>query len=285
MKYPDVYIVGAAKSGTTALANLLKSSDEVFVPEVKEPHFHIAECINGKIPFVIKSDDEYSGLYSRAREDQVKIDASVLYLPFYEKAIPNIKKYSGDDAKIIIILRDPLQRAISAYKHSLRYNAKENLSFDEAVRADRERRHGNPMLCYKWLSEYSPQVKAYDANFSNLLILSSEDFRLYPQEVLASVSEFLEVSEITYSQDIESNKGDFSWKSNFFRMFLNKVFPGQFRYQFRRYLPGLYKAIKKLVFMVFGRKSVPEISVSEETRALFAQEKIEIDEYLGGRLK
>ena len=132
MKKPNFLIVGAAKSGTTSLFHYLKQHPEVFMPDLKEPQFLVCEKIKGRLHKYIDSAAEYYELFEKSTE-KCAGEASVFYLYYFEEAIKNIKKELGSDVKIIIVLREPVSRAISAYEHVLRNNPKEKLSFKEAL--------------------------------------------------------------------------------------------------------------------------------------------------------
>ncbi len=124
-------------------------------------------------------------------------EASVFYLYYYETAIENIKKYLGSDVKIIIILRDPVERAFSAYNHTLQNNPDENLkSFGAALNAEEGRMKVDkvsPMLYYKSMGLYYESVAAFKQNFKNVLVLDYEGLIKHPDNMLKQVFDFLEV--------------------------------------------------------------------------------------------
>ena len=120
---PNFLIVGAAKAGTTSLAKYLGAHPDIFIPEQKELRFFIKDTIlqiNPKDPLLegilkqsILDKEEYFSLFDV--KEKLTGDASVHYLYHHEEAILNIKKYVGD-VHIIIMLRNPVKRAISNYE-------------------------------------------------------------------------------------------------------------------------------------------------------------------------
>ena len=118
----------------------------------------------------IKTFDEYKSLFRNSKECTARGEASIENLYYHKNAILNIKKYIGDP-KIIIILRNPVARAYSAYSF-LRRDGWETLTFKDALMREAERK----TLGYKWMwryreaGMYSRQVEAYLQNFSKVKI-------------------------------------------------------------------------------------------------------------------
>ena len=135
---PNFLVVGAAKSGTSSLHNYLNQHPEIFMPSfrdgvnVKEPQFFVRESVMDRLHSGIWNWQDYKDLFFQVKDEKAIGEASVFYLYYFEEAINNIKKYLGDQIKIIIILRNPIDRAYSAYQHVSR-SMKEELSFEEAL--------------------------------------------------------------------------------------------------------------------------------------------------------
>ncbi len=117
LKLPDFFIVGAPKAGTTSLFQYLQSHPEIFMCPVKEPNYFAYEEISrNKLYYKqnsVKTLPEYERLFVNAGHQQVIGEASVSYL-FYPGTAAHIKKLIPR-AKIIIILRNPTDRAFSHY--------------------------------------------------------------------------------------------------------------------------------------------------------------------------
>lgn len=204
VRLPNFLIVGAAKAGTTAIASYLAQHPQVYMSPIKEPKFISSHFV--KFPlrgpgddfvegFTVKRFGEYRGLFRRAYRERAVGEASVENLYFYRRAIPVIKRVLGD-VKIIIVLRNPVERAFSAYKMMVR-DGREALSFEEALREEPERMRSNweYLWFYQDVGRYYHQVKAYLHAFSNVRVFLFEDFRRDAPVFMRSVYRFLGVDE------------------------------------------------------------------------------------------
>jgi len=201
---PNFFIVGAAKSGTTSLSFYLEQHPEVFISPLKEPYFFSSQFKDKDLPpggigddwprnFVINNLDEYLSLFRHAKNEKAIGEATAGYLYYYKRAIPKMKQLFGD-VKILIILRNPVSRAFSAYKHLVR-DMRETKSFEDALELEEYRKQNN--WEYLWhltsLGYYHDQVKAYLENFSQVKVLFFEDIIKNPQELMKEVFRFLDV--------------------------------------------------------------------------------------------
>ncbi|MEM1339444.1 MAG: sulfotransferase [Bacteroidota bacterium] len=214
MSKPNFLIVGAAKCGTTSLAKYLDLHPEVFIPEIKEPRFLIADALkkvskrDPSYNYIIKNSilnpNEYFNLFAGRTENAIG-EGSVHYLYHYEEAIPNIVKHLGWETKIIILLRNPVDRAISNWK----YQDKDFVDFRSALDLEdqRIRENYNSFWYYKRLGYYFEQVKAYQDNFTDVKVVLFEDFILKTDEVMREMFAFLEVSvDYTIDSYLQHNK-------------------------------------------------------------------------------
>jgi hypothetical protein len=204
IQLPDVLIVGAAKSGTTSLTNYLIQHPKVSIPQ-KEPNFFsfygrtyetMPTLIRDKAIFTLPA---FEALYQKTPEGQVIIDASVSYLTLYKESIENIQKLYGDQInrlKIIIILRNPVDRAFSHYVMFKRNNV-ETLSFEEAIKPEiaHSRIMQNPGFNYLENSLYAHRVEAYLKAFKNVKIYLTQDLKK-PDVVLNDVLSFIGLEQI-----------------------------------------------------------------------------------------
>ena len=124
---------------------------------------------------VIQSLEEYQGLFKEAKPGQLCGDISPDYLYFYQNAVPKILNEINAQVPIIIVLRNPIDRAYSNYLHRIR-EGWENLSFEEALNAEEERRAANWAWGWNYVDVglYAEQVKAYTDSFERVLILLFE---------------------------------------------------------------------------------------------------------------
>lgn len=197
-------IVGAQKTGTTSLNNYLKQHCEVFMPErLKEPKFFVSPIIkkiNRNQPLWLKTMNntvfnwrDYLKLFANVQKEKAIGESSVAYLYYYNTAISLIKKYLKD-IKIIISLRNPVNRAFSAYLH-LRRDSHENISFEEALKEEDKRKRLNwvPLYHYTSIGFYYNQVKAYLDNFTQVKIYLYDDLKKDPVALVKDMYGFLGV--------------------------------------------------------------------------------------------
>jgi hypothetical protein len=197
---PNFLIVGAVKCGTTSLYYYLKQHPDVFMSKPKEPDFFFAQCF--KIPTngigddcktVVQNFDEYCGLFEHTVGKNAIGEASHTNLNYHQKTIPLIKQYLGDP-KIIIILRNPVERAFAAYAE-LTLEGREFLPFEEALRQEPKRiaEGWGSNRYYQDLGFYVHQVKAYFDNFSAVKVCLFDDLKRDPGSLIQDLYRFLEV--------------------------------------------------------------------------------------------
>jgi hypothetical protein len=203
MKLPNFLIIGAAKGGTTSLYAYLNQHPQVFMSVPKEPTFFGNEGTDGLFngphdedrayhSRVITTFAEYAALFRNVTDQKAIGEASVysLYLP---KAPEQIRKYVPE-ATLFAVLRNPADRAYSAYLHVVR-QARERLSFAAALEQEPERirQKWNPLWHFKAMGFYYEQVKRYYDMFgrSRVHIYLYEDFQKDPLGIVREVLEIL----------------------------------------------------------------------------------------------
>lgn len=204
---PNFFIVGTAKSGTTTLYHHLKDhKDFFFHPIIKEPHYFSTKYV--KMPHTGPYDEirdrkrqsmptlhDYLNLFKDATNEKIIADASVDYLYYYRTA-DDIKNFNPD-AKIFIILRNPIERAYSAYFHQKR-EGREMLSFEEALKQEEDRIQNNYDFIwrYRQMGLYYEQVKYYLDVFGseNVKIFLFDDFKSDINKVIFDTLKFLNVN-------------------------------------------------------------------------------------------
>lgn len=200
MILPNFLIVGAQKSGTTSLYHYLKSHPQIFLSDVKEPNYFPGQGLtlpqNGpkdkNIKYILDWED-YLKLFRKAEGYVARGEASIETMYFYKNTIPLIQSRLGDP-KILIFLRNPVERAYSAYTHLLR-EGEETRSFEEALDLEEERVKSNWRLQWhlKHAGLYYEQVKAFQENFSRVGIWLFEDVAKKTSETVKQIYDFLDV--------------------------------------------------------------------------------------------
>lgn len=189
---PNLFLIGAPKCGTTTLYYYLKKHPQVFLPELKEPHFFGTdlELRAGSYRTDISS---YRQIFSLAPSSTIYSgDASVFYL--YSKEAPANIHFFNPDAKILAILRQPVDMMYSMFSFSLRHGAEVIQDFEKALEAEPARKQGKRIpksvfieesLYYRDISNYYPQLERYYDLFPQ------EQIRVYLFEDLKQNSEWL----------------------------------------------------------------------------------------------
>jgi len=246
---PNLLIIGAAKSGTTSLHNYLNQHPDIFMSSPKEPHFLINKEIGvQRIPNAVVELGDYKKLFLGYRNKKYRGESSVMYLSFPEFTIRNIQKYLSEDIKIIIMLRNPVERAYSGYQHVKRYNVMENLSFEEALKTA-ENRYKNthdmtPASRYLELGLYSEQVKVFSESFKNIHIIIYDDYKINFKVELDKVFNFLGVHTIKISDEKKHMVGGWEWKSKWIKFLIMKKNPIKTALQFILPFKNLRKGIR-----------------------------------------
>ena len=261
-KLPNFLIVGAAKSGTSSLHNYLNQHPDVFMPsynkegmKVKEPRFFIKDMVEKRLHNGIWTWEEYQSLFDEVKNENAIGESTVLYLYYYKSAIKNIKQYLGDDIKIIIMLRNPTERAYSAYTHVAR-GVKENLSFEKALEAENKRLINDvsltPMVMYKDMGLYYNMVKAYLESFRHVHIIMYKDFQEDAGKVVDETLAFLGIFDKAKLDTVSRhNVGGKSWRGTLLKQFFMKdnvikkglrfIFPKVLRKEFRIFSEYFFK--------------------------------------------
>lgn len=213
MTMPNFLVIGAAKSGTSALYRYLKQHPQIYMSQIKEPHFFAFE---GERPsfqgpgdqelydYIGVSDIEtYRALFEGVSKETAIGEASTAYL-YLSRARDRIRHYVPE-AKLIAILRDPAERAYSNFLHLVRDCREPLRDFARALQAEEDRIQNNwgPLWHYKQTGFYYAQLKRYYEVFEReqIKIYLYEDLNDDPLSVLRDAYGFLGVDN-TFVPDV-----------------------------------------------------------------------------------
>lgn len=197
MAFPNFFIVGSAKAGTTSLYHYLRQHPEVFMSPVKEPHYFSQVAPDPELRFIyahksVRDEASYQKLFRDASQARAIGEASTSYL--WDEKTPARIKAAVPAAKIIIMLREPAARAHSHYLNDVREGI-EKRPFLQALKEDyaRTRKGWGISHLYVELGLYAEQVRRYLASFSehNVLVLFFEEFSADTKSILRKVWDFL----------------------------------------------------------------------------------------------
>jgi len=193
-KWPNFFIVGAAKAGTTSLYAYLNDIPGIYMSPVKEPHYFSKVDLVNNNPIPIRDKNQYLKLFENVKNEQVIGEASTTYL--MEPESPLRIHQVAPQAQILISLRDPVDRYYSLYFHYVR-NKRLKLSFHEQLqmRIENKTEHLVPYQALR-LFRYSEKVKNYLDIFGpkQVKIIIFEEFIGDPKKTIQDVLKFLDVN-------------------------------------------------------------------------------------------
>ena len=172
------------------------------MPRLKEPLYFTSESFPDRLfginlP-VVRDKSDYLKLYEDVKDEVAIGDASASYL--WDKAAPKLIHDTVPHARIIIMLRDPIERAFSHYLMHLRDGSETNLSFYDALKDDYDneiKKGVSSSHLYVGYGLYSEQVKRYLDIFGKeqVKILIFEEFVQNTKNVTRDILEFLGIRE------------------------------------------------------------------------------------------
>ncbi len=160
MRVPDFLIIGAMKAGTTTVWADLSNHPRIFFPIDKEPDSFLSDDV--LTPFGRR---KLAGLYANATDDQLCGDASTSYSkrPRFEGVADRARQVLGPDARVIYMIRDPVQRLISQHYHAYT-SKKQGPDINQCVRE-------NPMLIAfsQYAMQLEPWLEAFGEKFVRVM--------------------------------------------------------------------------------------------------------------------
>jgi hypothetical protein len=223
---PNFFIAGAPKCGTTALYEYLSPHPNIFMPELKEPHFFSKDLTYP----IIKSMEEYTRLFAGCTDQHLRVgEASASYL-CSAVALTNIRQYNPD-AKIIAMFRNPVDLVYSFHSQLLYWSEEIVSDFETAWRLQERRRNGFdvPEKCrdpfwlqYERIGQFGTQTQRLFSLFprSQIKLIMFDDFAASPRKVYEEVIEFLEVPHdhrTEFPRANENKRARMTWLRNFVR--------------------------------------------------------------------
>lgn len=204
-RLPDFLGIGTQKGGTTSLHRWLSNHPQVFLPACKEVHYFDLQY-NKEIKW-------YSSQFNEATDNQKVGEITPHYL-FHPKAATRISR-DLPEVKLIILLRDPAERAISQMFHA-RQRGFERLQPNEAFEAEELRMStGDPITMqrhsYVSRSRYLEQLERYEKHFKrqNMLIMKSEEIFEKPDQYWRIILDFLQIQSMPLrNKFVAANKGE-----------------------------------------------------------------------------
>ncbi len=192
--WPNFFIVGAPKAGTTSMHNYLNQHPEIFMSEVKEPHYFTDPNWLKQHPTLIRDKKKYLSLFENVKNEKIIGESSAGYLAD-PKAAQSIHEKSAN-AHILICIRDPVERMFSHFLMNIRKNWDRSLhdEIQQTLEIANKKKRIHHLLNH---SLYSEKVQRYLDIFgkNKVKIIIFEEFIKNPNEILKEIFEFLGLDE------------------------------------------------------------------------------------------
>jgi hypothetical protein len=202
-RFPDFYVVGHPKSGSTALNKMLRQHPQIFMPDCKEPAYFCTDIIERSL-----TEGEYLALFEGAEPDQLQGEASIWQLAS-EVAARQITDVRPD-AKIILLLREPVAFLRSLHLQNFQNRAEIETDFGRALALEPQRAadpsfaNGHeavlaqlPKLRYSEHIRYVTQVERYREALTtaNVHVIIYEEFERDNASAVRAIHRFLGLPE------------------------------------------------------------------------------------------
>jgi hypothetical protein len=233
-RFPDFFVVGHHKCGTTALWHSLRAHPQIYMPNLKEPQF-LAEDMRRRFEppqgrvlarLLPQTREEYLALFADAAPEQLAGEASASYLWSRTAATRIAEARPG--ARMVAILREPASFLRSLHLQLYRSHIEDEPDLRKAMSLEAARRRGKHIprrshlpqqLQYSGHVSYVEQLERYRAHFprEQMLALIYDDFRAANEDTVREVLRFLGVDadgpveiadENTTSRNVRSQQVD-----------------------------------------------------------------------------
>ena len=221
MMVPHFLIIGAQRCGTSSLYENIIQHPNVISASTKEVHFFDIKYAKG-FSWYETNFKEYE---EKKSKDEFFITGEATPYYLFHPLVPQRIAKVLPKVKLIVLLRNPVNRAYSHYNHEVRLNA-EKLSFEDAIKAEEERLSGEEKkmlenenyysfnhqhFSYLKRGIYVDQIKKWHKFFDReqFLIINSEEFFSEPNKILTKIFDFLDLPAINQINSKISNKGNY----------------------------------------------------------------------------
>jgi len=291
LKLPNFFVVGATKAGTTSLYHYLKQHPEIYMCPIKEPNYFSKDINPNEFSSIYKKTcivdmkaylgkpkleelhiamvtefEDYIQLFREVKDEKAIGEISNSYL--YSKVAAKEIKKIVPNAKIIMILRNPVERAFSHFIMNLKGGYVEYFDFLKEVFFDynKTKKGWGISHLYIELGLYYEQVKRFLDTFgkNQVKIFLYEEYKNNPAQVLKEIFKFLEVDS-TFVPNL-SKKYHLGTPPKYPR--LNKVLINLY-YEVSPYLPkSLIKLLEVTYKKFFLQKKRATLSPTEQKELL-----------------
>ena len=289
IKLPSIILVGSAKAGTTSLMKLLEDQLEFFVQEDKETKYFsnmplfkskdLSSLYQNKRPHSV---NEYLDIYAKTSKDIIENSNDYLY--YSQESIKNIKKlygkYNEPEPKIVILVRNPIERAFSLYYHHMRLGAA-NKNFDKMWTDSKKSLQEGKAWTFDMVGNFlvADSIKEYYESFANVYITSIND--LSKKDNMKEFMDFIGIEmtkEIMLSKENTNNYIDYEetlikkllFQLSFFYLKLKEKYNLNFKL-------GVFKHLVKFLPQAKSNNDITKYKASNEMLNLMKDEKNKLD--------
>jgi hypothetical protein len=197
----DFAIVGAPKAGTTSLVDYLRCHPDIFLPAQKE------------VPFFVHDDafaqgERYLEPYYSARPARAAVGIAHVHMLHAQPHAARLKSHSPD-ARIVAVLRNPVERAYSAYWHMRMLGWEDATTFEEAMAREPQRLRELPIVDrtdfgYVRDGEYAGQLAVFRDLFGadRVRAILTDELAQQPRATLESLLTWLGLAPETSRMDL-----------------------------------------------------------------------------------
>ncbi len=207
-EFPNLFIVGVPKSGTTSMHAYLAQHPEVFMSDLKEPYYFAEDF---EISWRVRERAAYMGLFSGRKQEVYCGESSPLYM-YSRKAAEMIFDFNPN-ARILVLFRNPVDMLYSLHGQFLYTNNEDIWSFEEALdaQAARMRSEKIPTSCteprflqYLDIADYPPQLKRFTDRFGSerVKVILFDDLKNDPLKTYRDVLAFLGL-DLNFEPDLQ----------------------------------------------------------------------------------
>ena len=279
---PDVFILGSTKCATTSLYNQLMQHTGVSKTKRKEPHYHFAKVFGDKFlgpadndtvaQMFVTGDSDYADLYE---PNKLSIDGSAMSIE--DPRVVELIHQEYPNAKFIIMLRNPVERAFSAYSHLIR-DARETRSFREAIEHELSgERAGYLPIWHNVKSSRYVQATQHARRLlgDNLMVIDYREYAKNNQVLMDKVAAFIGLDSIEWQQDF-ANRSGVPRSKTFQKVLMRKSF---IKSAFVALFPESFVTKLKRTLMEKNTGKKPELSQADRDyfKSLLAEEIEKID--------
>lgn len=295
---PDLFIIGAAKCGTTSVYEYLKGHPEVFMSPAKEPRYFSPDLASDAGHDLLYGRDEarYLALFDEARDEKRLGEASVRYI--YSRDAPRLIHEFDPNAYLVAMIRNPVDMVYSMHNQRLSEGAEPIEDFEAALAAEPDRMAGrgipagsNPMLSvYRPRARFSEQLPVWFETFGRerVHVIVFEDMVRDPAAEFRRLLEFLQVDPSYQPESFAAHNPSHRPRSLALRALTNSRLPQWIVWTLLPRLIGdraTRGMVRKFRHSRLNRRPAPRQALSPELRARleqdFAPDVARLSELLG----